>query len=161
MPSVVCYGTFEHHGEDGGTMDDVDKRNRRILRKILESPNHEAAAGVKSTMLAARSNTEEFNFDMLRTQYLACMDNFSRTEAGVSRLTDIIVSINSTWTVSPADLETTVSPDDFDDLHRATLLVEEMGVNVFHSTCSGGPVMRDHLNSVRSSFLPSFGNPLP
>jgi endothelin-converting enzyme len=154
---VVCYGTFEHHGENGGTTDDVQKRNRNILKKILDSPNHETAAGVKSTMLQARSNTEEFNFDMLRTQYLACMDTTSRSSAGISPLTDIIVSVNQTWTVSPEDLGTQMSTAEFDDLHKAVLFLEQKGVRVFHGLCAGdAPVMPDYTNSVGSLARPSF-----
>jgi endothelin-converting enzyme len=159
---VVCYGTFEHHGENGGTIDDVMSRNRNILRKILDSPNHETAAGIKSTMLQARGNTEEFNFDMLRTQYQACMNTTTRAAADISPLTDIIVSINRTWTVSPSDLGTPVGTADLDEMHQAALSLEQMGVPIFHSLCGGDdPLLPDFTNSVRSLVRPSFDNSLP
>lgn len=136
-------------------MGDMGKRTANILRKIVESPNHAAAAGVKSTFLTARSNTEELNFDMLRTVYQSCMDTDAMAALGVQPLTDLIVSINKTWPVSPADLKTKVGQADFAGLQKASLLVEELGVPAFHSYClEDNPIMPDFLDSVRSPSRP-------
>ncbi len=147
--SVVCYGAPEHFGENGGPMGDMSKRTSNILRKILESPNHAAAAGVKSTFLTARSNAEERNFDMLRTVYQSCMDTDAAAALGIEPLTELLVSINTAWPVSPTDLKTRISRDDLVGLQKASLLVEELGIPAFHSYCSEEPVMPDFLDAVR------------
>ena len=152
MVPVVCYGAPEHFGENGGPMGDMSKRTSNILRKILESPNHAAAAGVKSTFLTARSNAEEQNFDMLRTAYQSCMDADGAAALGIEPLTELLVAINTAWPVSPTDLKTRISRADLVGLQKASLLVEELGIPAFHSYCGEEPVMPDYLDAVR--FLP-------
>lgn len=138
-------------------MGDMGKRTANILRKILESPNHATAAGVKSTFLTARSNSEEQNFDMLRTVYQSCMDVDAAAALGIQPLTELIVSINKAWPVSPADLKTKVGQADFAGLQKASLFIEELGVPAFHSYClEDNPIMPDFLDSVRSSSQPIF-----
>jgi len=155
--SVVCYGAPEHFGEDNGPMGDMAKRTANILRKILESPNHATAAGVKSTFLTARSNSEEQNFDMLRTVYQSCMDVDAMTALGTKPLTELIVSINKTWPVSPTDLRTKVGQADFAGLQKASLFIEELGIPAFHSYClESNPIMPDFLDSVRRAWHPLF-----
>jgi len=127
-------------------MAEMGKRTANILRRILESPNHAAAAGVKST-LSARATTEEDNFNMLRTAYTACMDTEGMATLGVQPLTDLIITINKTWPVPPTDLRTAVSDSDVEGLQTASLLLEGLGVPAFHSYCMEGPVMPDYLNS--------------
>ncbi|KAK3898313.1 hypothetical protein C8A05DRAFT_38101 [Staphylotrichum tortipilum] len=143
---MVCYGAPEHFGEDGGTMAEMGKRTANILRKILESPNHAAAAGVKST-LSARATTEEDNFNMLRTAYAACMNVESIVNAGVQPLADLIITVNKAWPVPPTDLKTAVSEDDVEGFQTASLLLEGLGVPAFHSYCMEGPIMPDYLDA--------------
>ncbi|KAK4102432.1 zincin [Parathielavia hyrcaniae] len=148
---MVCYGTFEHSGDNGGTAWDLHDRTQRILRKIHESSSHAEAIGFKSTMLTTRDSADEYNFDMLRTSYQACMDTDSIVAAGITPLTDLIGSINNYWPLSPDDLNATLTTADLDGFHQATLLVEQLGVKVFHDHCSyEGPVMSDFLNSKMS-----------
>lgn len=136
-------------------MGDMGKRTANILRKILESPDHATAAGVKSTFLTARSNSEEHNFDMLRTVYQSCMDADAAAALGIQPLTELIVSINQAWPVSPADLKTKVGQADFAGLQKASLFIEELGVPAFHSYClEDNPIMPDFLDSVRSPSSP-------
>lgn len=149
---VVCYGAYEHNGDDSGTFSLVEKRTARILKKIFESKSHAEAAGFKSTLLTARDNIDEANFDMLRTAYESCMDTGAIATAGIKPLNDLIVSINETWPVSPTDLKSTLEECDVDDLHEASLLLAQHDIPVFYSSCSGRgePVMPDFLDAVRS-----------
>ncbi len=128
-------------------MAEMGKRTSNILRKILESPNHAAAAGVKST-LSARASTEEDNFNMLRTAYTACMDTDSIAKLGIQPLTELVVTLNKTWPVPPTDLSTAVSDSDVEGIQAASLALEMLGVPAFHSYCMEGPVMPDYLDSV-------------
>jgi endothelin-converting enzyme len=154
----MCYGTYEHSGVGGSVQDDIDKRTQNILRKILESNSHADAVGVKST-LVGRSNADEYNFDMLRGAYQACMDLDTIQAAGVTPLTNLITTIDNAWPVSAEDLKTKLSPADFAGLHKATLAVEQLGVNVFHALCrEDSPAVPDFLNSVspKTSHLTCF-----
>ncbi|KAK4155279.1 hypothetical protein C8A00DRAFT_42081 [Chaetomidium leptoderma] len=145
---MVCYGTFEHGGDNAGTVVEVRKRTKNILRQIMESPNHAKAAAVKSTLLVARSSTEEDNFEMLRASYQACIDTDATAAAGLTPLRDMIVTINKTWPVSPTDLKTKVRSADLAGLQKATLFVEQHGTTVFHGNCNPeDPITPDYLNS--------------
>lgn len=149
---VVCYGSYEHNGDDSGTFSIVEKRTARILKKIFESTSHAEAVGFKSTLLTARDNIDEANFDLLRTAYQSCMDTDAIATAGIKPLNDLIVSVNKTWPVSPTDLGSTLGSDDLDGLHEAALLLAKYDIPVFYSACSGRgePVMPDFLDAVRS-----------
>jgi endothelin-converting enzyme len=149
---VVCYGAYEHNGDDSGTIPLVQKRTARILKKIFESTSHAEAAGFKSTLLTARNNIDEANFDMLRTAYQSCMDTGAIAAAGIKPLNDLIVSVNKTWPVSPTDLTSTLGADDLEGLHEAALLLAQHDIPVFYSACSGRgePVMPDFLDAVCS-----------
>ncbi|EAQ84203.1 hypothetical protein CHGG_10607 [Chaetomium globosum CBS 148.51] len=147
---MVCYGAYEHNGDDSGTFPVVQKRTARILKKIMESSSHAEAAGFKSTLLVARNNIEESNFDMLRTAYQSCMDTDAIAAAGIKPLNDLIVSVNKTWPVPPTDLETSLGSRDIDGLREAALLLAQYDIPVFYSACSGRgePVMPDFLDAV-------------
>ncbi|KAK4245734.1 hypothetical protein C7999DRAFT_42755 [Corynascus novoguineensis] len=153
---MVCYGTYEHNGDDSGTFTKVRERTDRILRTIFESSSSDEALGVKSSLLTARSNIEEYNFDMLRTAYQACMNADPSTAAAIEPLQDLIISVNKTWPVSPTDLKTKVGPNDLDSLTKASLLLEKLDIPVFHGYCNGddGPIMADFMNSVL--YLPAW-----
>ncbi|KAJ4289277.1 hypothetical protein N0V88_007028 [Collariella sp. IMI 366227] len=143
---MVCYGNREHEGDDGGTTGDVNNRNMRIMRRILESKSYAEAADIESTYLTARDGYNEYNFDMLRTAYATCMDEDANVAAGSQPLTDLWVSVNKTWPVSPTDLETPVGKD-YGGLIKASIMLEEYGVDLFHSDCGDMPVMPDFINS--------------
>lgn len=148
---MVCYGAFENDGDNGGTFADLQGRTDRIIRKILESSNTVQATDFKSTLLTARSanaNAAEDNFDMLKTAYDDCMDTTALGKAGVTPLTNLIVSINELWPVSPTDLKSTIKPAAYDKLHAAVLALEQLGIPIFHDHCSEQPVMPDPMNSV-------------
>ncbi|KAK3293670.1 uncharacterized protein B0H64DRAFT_346360 [Chaetomium fimeti] len=146
---MVCYGAFEHHGDNSGTLPAAGKRTARVLKTILESTSHAEAAGFKSTLLTARNNVEEDNFDLLRTAYQACMNTNAIAAAGIKPLNDLIVSVNTTWPVSPTDLDTAVGPDDLDGVQEAALLLAQHDIPVFYSYCSGRgePVTPDFLDA--------------
>ncbi|KAH6621620.1 hypothetical protein B0J18DRAFT_231373 [Chaetomium sp. MPI-SDFR-AT-0129] len=152
---MVCYGAFENDGDNGGTFADLQGRTSRVLRKILESSTTKQATDFKSTFLTARSagaNVAEYNFDMLRTAYDDCMDTTAITKAGVTPLTNVIVSVNEIWAVSPTDLTSTIKPGDYDNLHAAVLALEQLGIPIFHDLCSStDPVMADPLSSKRNT----------
>jgi endothelin-converting enzyme len=146
----VCYGTFEHSGDNGGTLWDLRDRTDRILRKILESSNHEEAIGFKSTFLTTRDSIDDYNFDMLRTAYQACMDTDAIAAAGIKPLADLIASIDKIWPLSTDDFNQTMTKADLDGFHQANLFVEQLGVSVFHDHCQGdegGAIMPDFLDS--------------
>ncbi|KAL2196989.1 hypothetical protein P885DRAFT_60383 [Corynascus similis CBS 632.67] len=146
---MVCYGMYEHNGDNSNAFTKVGERTNRILRTILESSSSDEALGVKSSLLTARSNIEEYNFNMLRTVYQACMNADPSTAAAVEPLQDIIISVNKTWPVSPTDLKTKVGPNDLDGLTNVSLLLEKLDIPIFHGYCNwdGTPTMADFLNS--------------
>jgi endothelin-converting enzyme len=150
---VVCSGFTEHNDDDTGTTGIIQKRNNRILRNILESSSHKQAAGLRSTLLG-RSTIDEHNFDMLRAGYQSCMDTAAAAVAGVEPLNDLIISINKTWPASPNDLKTKVTPSEYNGLAKASLLVEQLNVQVFRSIADDMPVVADPLNSVRGTCVP-------
>lgn len=148
---------YEHNGDNSNAFTKVGERTNRILRTILESSSSDEALGVKSSLLTARSNIEEYNFNMLRTVYQACMNADPSTAAAVEPLQDIIISVNKTWPVSPTDLKTKVGPNDLDGLTNVSLLLEKLDIPIFHGYCNwdGTPTMADFLNSVYISRVAS------
>ncbi|KAL2146836.1 hypothetical protein VTI28DRAFT_2317 [Corynascus sepedonium] len=146
---MVCYDMYEHNGDNSNAFTKVGERTNRILKTILKSSSSDEALGVKSSLLTARSNIEEYNFNMLRTVYQACMNADPSTAAAIEPLQDIIISVNKTWPVSPTDLKTKVGPNDLDGLTNVSLLLEKLDIPVFHGYCNwdGTPIMADFLNS--------------
>jgi hypothetical protein len=117
----------------------ADRDNKRIMQTIFESPNHAAAAALRSTYLTTRAvDNDEHNFEMLHTAYQTCMDTTTVTAAGTQPLTDFLVSINETWPVT--DFTSKVGSD-YDGLLKATLMVEELGIPVLHGKCQGLPIL--------------------
>lgn len=159
---VVCYGFTEHVGDDQTGMSVIELRNRRMLRRILESASHREASAFRSTLTARDESTEDYVFDLLRTSYQACMDTDAIGEAGIRPLTDLIVSLNTTWPVSPDDLAGGVDASEYEGLAEAALFVERLGVGVFRAVTEerDGTVLPDPFNSKVNRFyieLPGLG----
>lgn len=147
---MVCSGFSEHNDDDQNSIATIQSRTNRILRKILASSGHEEAAGIRSTMLRTRSNAvDEHNFDMLRTNFDACMNTSAIQAAGFGPLTDLVISINQTWTVPLNDLETKVAASEYDGLAKAALFLEQHEIHTLCTIDSDLPVLPDPLNSVR------------
>ena len=146
---MVCYGFSEHGDDNESTIRNLQKRNSRIMRRILESPSHGEAAGYRSTLLRRNNNNytvDEHNFDMLRKSYQACMDVDAVEAAGIKPLTDLIVSINKTWPASPNDLLTKVDASEYAGLSKAILSLENVAISPFRTISQ--VVIPDPLNSV-------------
>ncbi|KAK4237588.1 hypothetical protein C8A03DRAFT_34440 [Achaetomium macrosporum] len=148
---MVCYGYPEHNGENANFFTEVKERNMNILKRILDSATDTEADRVISTLLTTRSSSssyDEYNFDMLRTGYQACMDTDTISAAGTKPLQDLITSLNEVWPLQPGDSNATVTASDYDCLHKATLFFEQFGVHTLTSQCSeAGAVLSDPLNS--------------
>jgi endothelin-converting enzyme len=153
---VVCYGFSEHGDDNESTIRNLQKRNSRIMRKILESPSYEEAAGYRSTLVRRNNNNnsnnvDEHNFDMLRKGYQACMDMDAIEAAGIKPLTDMIVSINKTWPVSPNDLLSKVGASEYAGLSKAILFLENMAISPFRTVSQ--VVIPDPLSSVSCPYV--------
>jgi hypothetical protein len=132
---VVCHGFKQHKPADMQSLSYAARDNRRILQTIFESPNHDAAVGIRSSYLRTRgADHDEHNFDMLHSAFKTCMDTATVEAEGSKPLTDFIVSINETW---PATDFTSKVGSDYDGLLKATLMLEELGIPTLHSNCQG------------------------
>ncbi|GAB1312665.1 Membrane metallo-endopeptidase-like 1 [Madurella fahalii] len=148
--TVVCYGYRERFEADQLLAGGIQQRIFRLLERMLENPDYQQAMGHRSvqSQITARSDSYgEHNFDLLRTSYQACMNTEARQEAGIQPLTDLVVSINKSWPISVDDLETKVGPSEHEALVKASLILEELGIPVFHSAINGQIVIRDPLDS--------------
>lgn len=142
----------ERFGADTLVASNVQLRIYRLLERVLESPDYQQAIGHRSAQaqIASRSDSyNEYNFDMLRTSYQACMNTEARQAAGIQPLTDLVVSINKAWPISTDDLETKVEASEYETMNKAILLLEEIGIPIFHGTINDVLVARDPLDSVR------------
>ena len=136
---MVCHGFKQHTPVDLESLSYAARDNKRMLMSIFESPNHAAAAGLRSTYLTTRgADHDEYNFDMLRTAYKTCMDTTAAKAAGSQPLTDFLISINETWPVT--DFTSKVGSD-YDGLLEATLMLEELGIPALRGACQGLSVL--------------------
>jgi endothelin-converting enzyme len=162
---VVCYGFPEHkHGENADFFSAVGERNLNILKRILDSATDTEADSVVSTLLTTRSSSyDEYNFDMLKTGYQACMDTDTIAAAGVKPLQRLISSLNEIWPLQPGDLNATLSSaSDYDSLHQAVVFFEQFGVKTITSQCFEDTiVMPDILDSKVSRVCFSMPDPVP
>ncbi|KAL2256561.1 hypothetical protein VTK26DRAFT_1486 [Humicola hyalothermophila] len=155
---MVCYGFREHNAEDKGTMDTIQDRNDRILKRILESSSHEEAIGVQTTLLRSRSASDEYNFNLLRDSYQACMDTSAIALLGVEPVTELIVRLNATWPVSPHDLEKKISPSEYAGFHNASLFMHKMDIGIVSDT-EGVKVLPDAVDPKITRVVLQFPSP--
>ncbi|KAK3304769.1 uncharacterized protein B0T15DRAFT_419132 [Chaetomium strumarium] len=165
---MVCYGYPEHkHGENADFFSAVGERNLNILKRILDSASDAEADSVVSTLLTTRSSGssyDEYNFDLLKTGYQACMDTDTIAAAGVKPLQGLVSRLNEIWPLQlPGDLNTTISSaGDYDGLHGAVAFLEQFGVKTVTSQCFEDTlVMPDLLDSKVSRVCFNVPDPVP
>ncbi|KXX83302.1 Membrane metallo-endopeptidase-like 1 [Madurella mycetomatis] len=162
--TVVCYGAPERFEADREVSTNIQLRIYRLLERVLESPDYQQAIGHRSAQAQITSRSDsygEYNFDMVRTSYRACMNTEARQAAGIQPLTDLVVSINKAWPISTDDVETKIEASDYEAMGKAVLLLEEIGIPIFHDKINGQLVVRDPLDSKRNVLFvipPSLGN---
>lgn len=132
---MVCYGFEQRNDAEIVAAGLIQQRTNRILQQILDSPDYQRASVHRSTQsqLSVRAEGyDEHIFDMLRTSYQACVNADARKAAGVQPLVDIVVSIGEAWPISIADFETKVEASDYVAMSKAALVLEDLGIGVFH-----------------------------
>jgi len=126
---MACGGAAERWADDtqaaGNFMQD---RIDRILRKVIESP-YEEAVGYHSIMV--RNNIDEANHRMLQRDYQSCMNTEALLEAGSTPLINVLAELAKVWPGFDPDDTTTLDTSEYEDLNKAIIHLEQLGVSSF------------------------------
>ncbi|KAK0731960.1 hypothetical protein B0H67DRAFT_640281 [Lasiosphaeris hirsuta] len=134
---MVCSRYTETNGDDSTIFTKLRGLNHRVLRTMLESP-YEKAVGYQTipwNNTFPRNSVDEANFNMLRRDYLSCMDVDAIEALGGKPITDLLGSLNGIWPIDSKDLKTKISKPDYERINQAVYFLEDIGVNTF--TTSG------------------------
>ncbi|KAK4220486.1 hypothetical protein QBC38DRAFT_505697 [Podospora fimiseda] len=135
---MVCYGYRETHAESTTAGQDIGGTNTRALRRILEGSYQDATQFI-SSRLGARANVDEFNFNMLKQSYQACMNTDAIVKQGVTPLFQFARQVTTGWPVSAGDLNKTPAAADLDSFAKASVALGKAGILPWQLTTLGDP----------------------
>ncbi|KAK3341885.1 hypothetical protein B0T25DRAFT_488889 [Lasiosphaeria hispida] len=130
---MVCSRYTEVNGDNSNFFTQLTGPNNRILRTMLESP-YEKAVGFQAVSwndTFPRNSIDEANFNILRRDYLSCMDTDAIVALGAKPLTDLLGILNGIWPIDSKDVKTEISKSDYDSINQAVYFLEDLGVHAF------------------------------
>ncbi|KAK4161877.1 hypothetical protein QBC43DRAFT_216673 [Cladorrhinum sp. PSN259] len=137
---MVCYGYKERWDEGfNAAMYELGPQNQRIIKQILEG-NFSAATQHRSATLGKRANTDEFNFNMLKQTYDACMDTEALAKKGVEPIIQLLkdISRDSGW---PYITDFSKKPDaaDLDAVANTAVALGKLGASPWQVDAASYP----------------------
>ncbi|KAK3315427.1 hypothetical protein B0H66DRAFT_628516 [Apodospora peruviana] len=130
---MVCGSVPEKWAQDTQFLEEMEARNNRMLRNILESPYQQVS---EYHSILARNNIDEDNFNMLQRDYHSCMNTTNIDAAGAKPLTDLLVAFDQLWPITTDDTHTKLGESESENLSKAIIYLDDLGVSTFRALYS-------------------------